>query len=448
MARKPQLATREKRLSALGAYLGEIGPLSAELESGDASQRIRTFAQTGPDDITQALRVLGGIDGAGIVVHGARGCAAVLPRTAGAAWAVTNLDQRDTILGSDKALSQAIRALYRRHRPWVIFVVATPVVAINNDDIRSATEEAAEELGIPVQVVRSDGFRSRIAATGFDAAAQALLPLVPQASAERRSDRINLLAVDQGPGLGHIQTLLSELGLEVQLVPAEGLRQAATASLTVTVQPDETDALGVGLEQQHGVPFLRLPPPIGLAATHSFLAAVAQATGRDAPAPPSLAPLNKLTGQRIALALPPAAAFAAADLIEELGGIVTGVGVEHVDIGHVAVLKNFAVKHPDLPLHVASGQSFEHVNRLARLSPDLFIGPTELALAAARQGIPAVAVRSDDLLGRRGAAHLLRQASKALDQPALAARLARPPSAYRPSWFRRSPDWHIKLEVK
>jgi len=447
LARKPQLATREKRLNALGAYLGEVAPLIAELESGDAFQRIRTFAQTGPDDITQALSILGAVHGTGIVVHGARGCAAVLPRTARGAWAVTNLDQRDTILGSDKALSQAIRSLFHRHRPWAIFVVATPVVAINNDDIRSAAEEAAEELKIPVVVVRSDGFRSRIAATGFDAAAQALLPLVSPSSAGRRSDRINLLAVDHGPGLDHIQTLLSELRLEVQLLPAEGLHQAATASLTVSLQPDETDALGLGLEHQHGVPFLRLPPPIGIAATHRFLAAVARATGREVPG--DTAPtLETLTGQRVALAFPPAAAFAAADLVEELGGIVAGVSVEHVDSSHVTALKDFATKRPGLPLHVASGQPFEQVNRLARLTPDLFIGPADLALVAARLGIPAVTVRPDDLLGLRGAAHLARQTSKVLAKPTLAARLAKAPSAYRPAWFKRSPDWHIKIEVK
>jgi nitrogenase molybdenum-iron protein alpha chain len=135
--------------------------------------------------------------------------------------------------------------------------------------------------------------------------------------------------------------------------------------------------------------------------------------------------------------------------VEWLGAEIVGISVDHVDLSHVEALTKLAARWPQLPLHVAAGQPFEHANRLARLKPDLFIGQAELAALAARAGIAAVTVRPDDLLGRIGADHLARQAAKALHNTALLQRLsAARTTLYQPAWFRRSPDWHIKFEVK
>nr|WP_210313383.1 nitrogenase component 1 [Rhodopseudomonas rhenobacensis] len=444
---------REKRLGAIGAYLGDVAPLVAELLSGQSADRIRTFAQSAPDDLIRALAVLGAIRGTAIVVHGARGCSAALTRFAPqGAWAVTNLDQRDTILGSETILSDTVRALVRRHRPWAVFIVATPVIAINNDDIRAAALELSEELDIPVIEVRTDGFRSRIAATGFDAAAQAVLQLVPPAEQARRDDLVNLLATQAGPGLVALERELQSLGLTVNRLPhaadAEGFRRAATAALSVTVDPDSTAALGDGLAAVHGVPLLRLPPPVGTAATNHFVAAIAAATGRTVPAGIEASGLETLSGRRVAVAAAPATAFALGDLIVELEGELVGISVDHIDRTHIGALQDFAVKRPDLPLHVADGQPFEHANRLRRLAPDLFIGPADLAALAARSGIPALSIDADELLGYRGVARLARRASRALGNTALVQRLAGGRGDYQPGWFKRSPDWYIKLEVK
>jgi hypothetical protein len=53
------------------------------------------------------------------------------------------------------------------------------------------------------------------------------------------------------------------------------------------------------------------------------------------------------------------------------------------------------------------------------------------------------------LFGGLGAEHLARSASKALRNTALVQRLAAARVAhYQQSWLKRSPDWHIKFEVK
>jgi len=56
-----------------------------------------------------------------------------------------------------------------------LFVVTTPVVAINNDDVEAVVDELHEEYNIPVVPVYSDGFRSKTGITGYDVALHAML---------------------------------------------------------------------------------------------------------------------------------------------------------------------------------------------------------------------------------------------------------------------------------
>jgi nitrogenase molybdenum-iron protein alpha/beta subunit len=440
-------------LQAISAWLGKPASLAAEQTAGETVQRIRTFSQATPDDLLAALDLLAGVAGAGIVVHGPRGCAAALAASAGP-WAVTGLDQRDTIMGSEGAVSRAVVSLHRRHRPWVIFVVATPVVAINSDDPRAAADELTAELGIPVLAVRTDGFRSRVAATGYDTACQALLTLVPVT--QDREDMVNLLAGDADTA-AEAAALLTELGVTVNVLPAgadaAGFARAGRARLSICLDPGVTGALGSGLEASHGVALLPGGLPIGLAATQRWLAAVAAATGHPEPSNIGASDLGHtlgqtLAGRRVHLALPPDAGFAAAVLVTELGGTVSGLTLDHIDRTHTEALAAFARTAPDAVLHVAAGQPFETANLLASARPDLFVGAPEAAALAATAGVPSVGVTPGALTGRRGAEHLARRASKALANPGFVCRLAAAPLPYAAGWLRRSADWHIKQEVR
>jgi nitrogenase molybdenum-cofactor synthesis protein NifE len=447
-----QPPTRERRLNALSAYLGDSESLIAEFESGVPTTRIRTFSQTAADDVSAALGVLGAIEGLGVVVHGARGCAGALAPRTDRPWMVTNLNQRDTILGADGALARTLRQLHRRHQPWAIVIVATPVVAINNDDIQAVAEELSDELAIPVIELRTDGFRSRVAATGIDIAAQAVAALVSPGG-ERRSNLINLLALDQGPGLRSLVAQLAARGIEVNVLPAganqAAFGRAAQAVASVAVFDDEADVLGIDLERLHAVPFLHLSPPIGTAATDRFVSELAAFAGLPEPASSRTAQeVASLAGRQVVVALPPSQAFAVADLVHSFGGQLAGLSVEWIDALHLGALKAIASRHPAVPVHVATGQPFELVNWLGRLKPDLVIGTPVAAAVAARSGIASVAVQSDELLGAEGEARLAKRIERALDNPALGRRFAASAQAYHPGWLKRGADWHIKREVR
>ncbi len=447
-----QPPTRERRLSGVSAYLGDVAALIAELEAGPPAPRIRTFSQVAADDVSAALRVLADVDGLGIVVHGARGCAGALADgRPNRPWAVTNLGQRDTILGADGVLARTLRRVYERHRPWAIVVVATPVVAINNDDIQSVAAELCDELGIPVIELRTDGFRSRIGATGYDITGAALAALV-QPQHNRRRDLINLLAFEQGPGLAAIAQQLVALGLEVNLLPAgagaEAFAKAAQAVLSVAVYQDEADVLRRELHRLHRVPFLHLPPPIGAIGARRFVDAVAQATERTAPPKGDVDIRADLLGdRRVVIALPPSQAVAVAGLVEQFGGRLAGLSVDWIDSLHVEGLKQLSTAST-LALHVGAGQPFELVNWLGKLEPDLLIGTPDAASTATRAAIPAVAIAGDDLLGAAGEARLATRISRVLEKARRSFGEGVPTTNYRPGWLKRSPDWHIKREVR
>jgi|GEM_PF-5144696 len=453
MARRPGLVIREKRLNGIGAWLGSSSPILAEFASGDAAQRVRTFSETAPDDVTAALSFLGAIEGAAIVVHAPRGCAAAaLAQQGAAAFAVTGLDQRDTIIGSGEALARTIRSLVERHRPWVVFVIGGPVVAINSDDIRSVAAELTETLGIPVLQVQTDGFRSRIAATGYDAATKVALALASAPFALGREDVVNVIALDARVGDG-IATLLEPLGLRANLLPgganAASFELAGKALLSVPFDGDAGTAFAQGLAESAGVPLLLLPPPIGLSATRAWSEAVAAATGRSARLQADHTEAERvLEGARVHVALSPALAFAAAGLVEELGGAISALTIDYLDKAHLPAAKAFADRWPEATLHVAAGQPFEIANLLSKTNPDLFIGPPALAAVASKAGIAAFGVAPHRLIGAGGAEWLANKARNALANRAFAARLAGSRSSYASGWYRRSADWHIKQEVR
>jgi nitrogenase molybdenum-iron protein alpha/beta subunit len=188
------------------------------------------------------------------------------------------------------------------------------------------------------------------------------------------------------------------------------------------------------------------------------LEAVGAATGREVAAREFhgrevviLTPLLEkapLRGVRVYLSLDPATALAVLDLVRELGGDIAGVSVDHLDRLHLTGLKSLVERVPALQIHVGHGQGFEELNLLQRLKPDLYIGAGDPIVQVARQGIPAVSLAGESVVGYRGMACFARKAVNALRNKHYIAGLADGGHPYAAAWFPRSPDWHIKQEVR
>lgn len=464
---------REKRCGALSAWHGAAAALLREVEQaeqGEPAQRVRSFAQDAASDLTYALDLLGTIPDAAIVVHGPAGCAGPLRglRDARPGWIVTNISERDSILGGEAKLRQAIVEARARFAPGAIFVVSSPVVAINNDDIETTTEELRDELGLPIVPVYADGFRSKIAATGLDEVAHALLRhlLAEEAGAPETEGgpAVGLIALRESrEDLAALQALLGALGLDSLSFPRHAqvaqIGRGLRAPLLVSVDPAEDAYLRAALHDVHGVAPLAPAVPIGAAATADWLRAVAAAAGRG-PAAERLiaqeearlaglaAEAQALRGRAVFLHVPPGQALAWWKWAAELGLRVVALKLSSFEPALLPALREIAAAQPQLPLLVGEGQPFEEASLLRSAAPDVYLGPAAQLLPAARLGIAAVAIDAAPSFGYAGHAALLRRIAHRLAHPGfqrfLAAAADEP---YSQAWLRRSAHWHIKHEV-
>lgn len=457
---------REKRSRAIAAFSGVIDTLRLEAEQGTPAQRVRTFSQDHPSDLQRALHLLRGIKGLALVVHGPAGCAAALHGVDTAApWTVTAIDQRDSIMGGDSKLRRALKELYASHKPRAIVIVATPVVAINNDDIESVAAELREELGIPIFPVFSDGFRSKLSATGHDVAVHALLKhLLPQRP-RQPGRHVNLLSAQAGSeDLHGLQRLLEEIGIESLVFPRgsslDEFERVAAARLSVGLEGADSDYAGLALQEHHGVPFLDLAPPVGNANTAHWLKSVGDATGHAAQAAlvaachahrlqGSVEALAAFNGARVFVSLPAPQAFAFADLLAEFGLVLAGLKLPSYSGVDDAALSQLAARLPQLPLLVGEGQPFEEVNLLQRLRPSIYIGRGVNSSHVLRLGIPTLDLDRIPLHGYLGAERVAGEILRCLSNPALARFLGDGAETnYKASWLSRSTHWYVKHEVK
>lgn len=468
---------REKRLGTLSAWYGSISSLLREASEGELVQRIRTFAQETPSDLILGLELLATLRGVAIVVHGPAGCAAGLHQSQNPDlhWAVTRINERDSILGGDTKLRATIRQLYADHQPNAILIVSSPVVIINNDDIDSVVEELREELGIPLIPVFTDGFRSKVAATGYDVVSHALLkellahpattPTTAPPSAQSSNPHVTLLSVQEsGAAIASLQALLAELDIASQPFPRyfdlhDGER-ITSARLSVTLDGGTADYAGQILQEQLGQPYLNPPAPIGIAATRQWLTAIAEPLGRQAAAAAliqqqeqqlasALQAATQVRGRKVFIHLAAGPALSLWHLAQEIGLEVVGIKVPFLDNSQLPALHEIARSQENLPILVGHGQAFEEIALLKSARPDLYISHGIDALPAARLGIATLPLDQLNIQGFAGVSTLLQHIERRLNHAHLQRFLAEGENEpYSHGWLKKSAYWYIKQEVR
>ena len=106
--------------------------------------------------------------------------------------------------------------LIDRHEPKAAFVYSTCIVGIIGDDLGTVCRKAAEELGIPVLPVKSEGFRGN-KNEGYKAACNALFELIGTGDYTPGSRySINLLGEYNVAGdVWSVKPFFEEMGIEV-----------------------------------------------------------------------------------------------------------------------------------------------------------------------------------------------------------------------------------------
>lgn len=342
-------------------------------------------------------------------------------------------------------------------------MVSSPSVAINNDDIASVIDELSEELGLVIAPIFSSGFSSKSGVHGYDLATYSLAKHLFFAAKEKIANQVNLISVGENyHDVIEANRLLDSLGLSTVTFPDiasfEQIQNSVSSSASAPLNFDRAHFLGRYLEDSYGIPYLSLPRPIGWQATKRWLVGVAAAFGKEAAAKDLHAKESLIrsellqnppfAGKSVYVSLDPATAFGILPLIQELGGNVAGLSVSHVDRLHVEALKEFQDKSHALTIHVGDTQSFEEINILQRIKPDLYIGNAENITQAARLGIPSLYLPGIPILGYNGIGSFAKAAANALRNTSYLDQIQLSDPVYSKSWIGRSPNWHIKQEVR
>jgi nitrogenase molybdenum-iron protein alpha chain len=473
-----KVLTREKRTGIVSHYHGTLASLLEEGEkffSKDPAedrgegiqQRVRTFSQSSPGEIIYALRALRGIRNSAVVVYGALGCAASglwFNSDGKNPWYSANLNESDTILGGEKKLRAAVRRAYDGNHPEIIFVIGTPINAINNDDVDSVLLELEEEIPCKLLYLEVNGFRTKNALSGYDAVFHSFLKHLVEPAENTGRPFINLLSVSESPGnVLAAAELLDRLGIPCNILPQfsslQGICGASRARYSVSLNDGESDYLLTGLDERFGVPQIRTPPPIGTAGTSEFIRKIAGLFDRGKEAEELIKNEKRLSGEPVSRKpLAGSRVFLNADLNEaagfssllnELGGEVSGLAVPYIDSQNSGALKELDSLPGNIPFVIAQGQQFEIANALAKHPADYFAGSSACAAAAAVSGAKPIVLDGLVYYGYAGIRELAGKIEAAAQNNGYGEFLKQAGGApYSRAWLGRSGNWYVKTEVK
>jgi nitrogenase molybdenum-iron protein alpha chain len=377
---------------------------------------------------------------------------------------VTNLDERDIILGGEQKLRKAIGLASERYSPEVIFIFTSCASGIIGDDIEAIVADEQKTRAAVLIPIRCEGFKSKICASGYDAAFQAISKffLKDTPKGETVPNLLNLFAP---PTISYkdqleIERMLSEIGIESNYIPfyssPEKLRAIPRAAASTAICKVFADEFMIELKEKYGIPYSHTIMPIGTRNTDKWYLGVAELFGKTDAAKayiakqheeidPLIADLRKrLEGKRVYINGGTGRSFAAAALINDFGMKLVGLGTPTYDNDALIDFDYLNDIHGDFTVDIANMEPFEQVNLLSKLKPDVFIGvPTW----AAQLGIPTTHVLDSKrpTLGYRNLVYLGNKMASQFENPGYNKRIsAYSRLPYRDSWYESDPFKFIK----
>lgn len=443
----PVVEVREARLNSITGYCGSAGELCRKSRGCQLCDRETAFTQCISCSANQVMNQLVFIQDAAVVEHGPAGCSGDIPgrNITGRSgrkkrglpvrnlhYINTNLEEQDIIYGGADKLQAAIREAKRRFSPNAVFVTTTCASAIIGDDVSGICDKMEKEVGVPVIAIFCEGFRSKVWATGFDAAYHGILRKIVKPPERKQPDMVNVINFQ---GRDVFSKPFKALGLWPNyIIPYTSIPQLAhisEAAASVQICPTLGTYLAAGLEGYYGVPEIKAPLPFGTAGTDAFLRELGRVTGREKEAEayiaaereriaPELERLRgQLQGKRVFIGAGGAHAHAMMAIVNELSMELVGNCVWHHDAvfdsgdARSNMLAHDVRTYGDFTVHISNKQSYELVNLLNRTRPDVYIARHTGTLWATKLGIPSFLMADEHFgLGYEG---LLRMGRLILD---------------------------------
>ena len=428
-----EIPIREQRLGSITGFKGTVRELIAAQPSCPLRNSDRCFSQASSCMSASVQSYLSEINDAIIVNHAPVGCAVDsvgdnalvkwsekargwkdwTPRNIG--FFSTNMSMEDTVFGATEKLKETIREAYRRYQPKAIFITASCVTAIIGEDIQSALDELKKEIPIPLAPVYCEGFKTRIWATGRDMGFHAILTNIVKPP-RFKTNKVNMFNFHASARV-EITEMFARLGLEpvflVAQTSVEEISRISEAVASVSVCGTLSTYVEDTLEKLYGVPAVKGLHPTGIAGLESWLRGLAKVVGKEEEAElvlqeqrekygPALEKLReKLKGRTVILGMGPGFAHDYVRTFKELGMEVLWATAWHYDQNFDdgsypdATLKLIEDKI-DVPISVCDLQSFEMLNLVNKLRPDIYVarhGGTSGWVA--KMGIPSIMVTDE-----------------------------------------------------
>jgi nitrogenase molybdenum-iron protein alpha chain len=482
-----EVQVREIRLGSITGFSGPASELVGCARKGRLRERARGFSQClGCSTANAACTVILIQDGA-VISHGPVGCSSCFHEFAftylvnGAHRGVTeptqrrifstNLGERETVYGGNQRLAETIREVRARTKANAIFIVTTCASGIIGDDVAGIAEEAEAELGIPIVPIFCEGFRSKIWTSGFDAGYHGIARKLIKPPVQKRPDLVNIINFW---GADIFTELFGRIGLRPNyLTPYSTVEQIAHSSEAVaTVQICATlgSYYGAVLEQEYGVPEIKVSAPYGIPQTERWWRELGRMTGKEAEVERLLAQERakylprieelraQLAGKRAHVTAGASHGHALIAVLRELGLRVTGASVFHhdplYDNGAVGAdaLQNTVEDYGDIPRYtVCNKQEYELVASLYRNRPDILLARHGgMTLWGGKLGIPTVLVGDEHFgMGYKGLVNYGERILDAIENDEFVKNLERHAiNPYTAWWLEQEPDTFLKGEAE
>ena len=470
MAKVQYSGVRESRTGRIND-LGTTGKEAEEnFKKGCLKRADRSFAQGLQCQQINSMAALMSLEDAVFISHSPQGCVgcsimAVDMFRVGQAHRgiknirnpriiVTNIDQKSVVFGGEEKLRESVKKAVERYNPKLIFIYASCASGIIGDDIDAIAANLQKEYDAVIVPIHCEGFKSKICASGFDAAFLAINEyILKHEQLPKEKGLINLFApttisyADQK----EMERMLSLLGAKVNYIPfyssLEKIKRIPAAEASTSICKVFADEFMKTLWEDYGIPYSHTVMPIGIRNTDKWYRGIAKVIGKEKEVEEIIAreheriePLveklkKRLQGKRVFICGGTGRSFAAAALIDDFGMELVGLETPTYDEDAQVDIEYLNGIHKDFVLDIANMQPFEQVNLVNKLKPDAFIGVPEWA---AKLGVPTTHVLDGKIptMGYDGLLFLGNKIADQLENPGFNKKLAKHVKLpYKDSWY-------------
>ncbi len=471
MAEKKYSGVRESKPGRVNDLGDNSKTIEEDFKKGCLKRADRSFSQGLQCQQINSMAALMSLEDAVFVSHSPQGCVgctimAVDMYRVGQAHRgikniknpriiVTNLDQKSVVFGGEQKLKQSVKKAVERYNPKLIFIYASCASGIIGDDIDAIAGELQEEYEDAIIVpIHCEGFKSKICASGFDAAFLSINKYILKGEKQpKEKGLVNLFApttVSYADQL-EMERMLELIGVRVNYIPfyssLEKIRQIPKAEASTSICKVFADEFMKTLWEDYEIPYSHTVMPIGIRNTDKWYRGIAKVLGKEKEVEEIIAkeheriePLvkkirDRLEGKRVFICGGTGRSFAAAALIDDFGMKLVGLETPTYDDDAQVDIEYLNGIHKDFVVDVANMQPFEQVNLVNKLKPDAFIGIPEWT---ARFGIPTTHVLDGKrpTMGYDGLLYLGNKIADQLENPGFNKKLSKHVKLpYKESWY-------------